>query len=138
MSEDELLLVAKLRALEPTQDGRVMRGLLDLLMAERRRRVEPGCRPPCGCHAGGGLARLHSPTCPARLTYEEHVAASVHEWRRATALADSLARMRDAVAAEVAVHPGMHDRVAAAYKKADATLEEHRSSAFPGDDGLPF
>lgn len=139
MSEDELLLVAKLRALEPTQDGRVIRALLDLLATERRRvDVTADNRPPCACAAKAAFPHQHAAMCPARLTYAAHADASLHEWRRANALGAALRDLWDAVAAEVAVHPGMHDRVAAAFRDAREVLSQHESSSFPGDDGLPF
>lgn len=143
MTGDELLLVAKLRGMEPTQDGRLIRALLDLLAKAHRRCVvaeaRPEARPSCDCR-GGTLDPpvAHESGCASHRTYAEHAQAAVREWTRANALACSLRALHDAVAAEVAIHPGMHDRVAAAFRDAQHELVAHELSAFPGDDGLPF
>lgn len=129
---DELLLVARLRALENTQDGRIIRALL------ARPTPTPEGRPTCDCQCKSHKPPDHALSCAFRLTFKEHVEASIHEWDRANTLARALRSIYDAVGAEVAIHPGMHDRVARAFKEAASALEGAERSLFPGDDGLPF
>ena len=140
--------MAKLRALEDTQDGRLLRRLLLLVQqlgteVNALRADGAGC-PPCDCanpivgEVGSITERRHEPGCASLLRFNEHVRAVRHEWGRAKALASALRELKDAVGAEVAVHPGIHDRVARAFKAAAQALLEHEESKFPGDDGLPF
>lgn len=132
----ELLLVAKLRAMEETQDGRIIKALLGALRNQPI--AAPDGRPSCDCGAKASTPEQHGPSCSARLTFAEHVNASIHEWDRANALALALRELHAAVGAEVAIHPGMHDAVARAFKRAGDALSSGGQSHFPGDDGLPF
>lgn len=134
---DEELLCAKLMATEPTPEGRVIRALLAVVAGS-----EPGMRFPCDCGIERDAATLpheHSNLCTFRVQARNWPMLAKLEWGMHNNTMDALKEVIGAVDAEVALHPGMHDRLHTAMTKAKDVVRYRGDSRWPGHDAdLPF
>jgi len=135
--DQETLLVAKLASLDATAEGRLIRLLLAEVGSLRKLVAVPGF-PPCDCGVSGDGHMPHELHCSSMVAYGAHVERARMEWSRATTVVKALRGLFDAVAAEVAMHPGDHNLLMPAFAYAGTILRTCEESKYPGDDGVPF